>query len=255
MSAPLLERAFYDTYGIKLTDVMPHEDLAINTYRRSISEIIPEMTKVALLVKGDELKQEIPNFNREKFLYHLSRSDYNRTWGTGYKQPGAGAYFMAAMFKVLPKVGPLRDLDFKEPTPQTENLYFKSVNQTVDKYGQALGEVKQGNLKTPNIDLDTGKPTELAEYPLADATYRGLLDEMSPGRFLQVDEDVRGNIVDFYEDGLPKAERVDNCVAARWRKTWVELNQARTAQLLAPENSGAVEKASAGNADVGSCGE
>src|SRR5271167_3215265 len=32
VSAPLLERAFYDTYGIRLTAVMAHENLAIGTY-------------------------------------------------------------------------------------------------------------------------------------------------------------------------------------------------------------------------------
>ena len=108
VSAPLLERAFYDTYGVKLTDVMPNEQLAINTYRRSVSQIIPEMTKVALLVKGDELKREIPAFNRQHFLYHLSKADYVKSWGSGYKKPGPGAHFMAVLFRVVPKVGPLR---------------------------------------------------------------------------------------------------------------------------------------------------
>src|ERR1022692_4795964 len=105
VSASLLERAFYDTYGLKLTDVMPNEQLAIGTYRRSISQILPEMTKVALLVKGDELQHEIPNFNRQHFLYHLSKADYNKSWGSGYQNPGPGAHFLAVLFKVAPKVG------------------------------------------------------------------------------------------------------------------------------------------------------
>src|SRR5271166_4965437 len=54
VSQPLLERAFYETYGLNLKDVMPNEQKAINTYRRSVSQIIPEMTKVALAAKGDE---------------------------------------------------------------------------------------------------------------------------------------------------------------------------------------------------------
>ena len=33
VSAPLLERAFLDTYGLQLNDIMPNEQLAINTYR------------------------------------------------------------------------------------------------------------------------------------------------------------------------------------------------------------------------------
>ena len=234
VSASLLERAFYDTYGLKLTDVMPNEQLAIGTYRRSISQILPEMTKVALLLKGDELKREIPSFNRQRFLYRLSKADYNKSWGSGYQNPGPGAHFLAVLFKVAPKVGPLRTMDFKQPTPQTEDLYFKSVDQTIDRFGKALGEVKNHNLQTPNIDLDTGKATQRGEYPLADATYRELLDDLAHDHFNHMDDALRDNILEFYEGfGFPKpGTRIDKCVVQRWRKTWIELNQVRAAELL-----------------------
>ena len=236
VSAPLLERAFYDTYGLKLTDVMPKEQLAIGTYRRSVSQIIPEMTRVALLVKGDELKREIPNFNRQHFLYHLSKADYNKSWGSGYQDPGPGAHFLAALFKIAPKVGPLRAVDFKEPTPKTEDLYFKSVDQTIDRFSEALNEVKNHDMQTPNIDLDTGKPTRRGEYPLADATYRELLDELAYDHFNHIDDALRNNILEFYEGfGFPKpGTRIDKCVAQRWQKTWIELTQLRATELLGP---------------------
>ncbi len=238
VSASLLERAFYDTYGLKLTDVMPKEQLAIGTYRRSISQIIPEMTKVALLVKGDELEREIPNFNREHFLYHLSKADYTKSWGSGYQNPGPGAHFLAALFKVAPKVGPLRAIDFKEPTPKTEDLYFKSVDQTIDRFSNALAEVKNNDLQTTNIDLDTGKPTKRGEYPLADATYRELLDELAYDHFSHVDAALRDNILAFYDGfGFPKAgSRIDKCVVQRWQKTWIELTELRATELLGPLN-------------------
>ncbi len=236
VAAPLLERAFLDTYGLKLSDVMPNEQLAIGTYRRSVSEIIPEMTKVALLVKGDELKREIPNFNRQQFLYHLSKADYTKAWGSGYQNPGPGARFLAVLFKVAPKVGPLRAIDFKEPTPKTEDLYFKSVDQTIDHFGKSLTEVKNRSLQAPNIDLDTGKPTQFGEYPLADVTYRELLDELASDHFNHMDDALRENILEFYEGfGLPKpSTRIDKCVAQRWQKTWIELAQLRASEVLGP---------------------
>ncbi len=236
--ASLLERAFYDTYGLKLSDVMPNEQLAIGTYRRSVSGIIPEMTKVAILVKGDELKREIPNFNRQRFLYRLSKADYNKSWGSGYQNPGPGARFLAVLFKVAPKVGPLRAMDFKDPTTKTEDLYFKSVDQTIDRFGKALGEVKNRDLQTANIDLDTGKPTLRGEYPLADATYRELLDGLADDHFNHMDDALRNNILEFYEGfGFPKpGTRIDKCVVQRWQKTWVELTQLRATELLGPLN-------------------
>jgi hypothetical protein len=234
VSRPLLERAFYDTYGLKLTDVMSKEQLAINTYRRSVSQTIPEMTKVALLVKGDELRREIPNFNRRRFLYHLSNADYQKSWGSGYQKPGPGAHIMAVLFKVIPKVGPLRDIDFKEPTPQTENLYFKSVDQTVVEYRKALEEVKNNDLQAPEINLDTGKPTKRGAYPLADATYRDLLDQLAAHHFANVNDDLRRNILSFYVGFSfpPAGTRIDKCVAERWSKTWIELTQLRSLDLI-----------------------
>ena len=237
VSAPLLERAFQDTYGMPLTAVMPREELAVNTYRRSVSKIIPEMTKVALLVKGDELKREIPNFNRQHFLYHLSKADYRKSWDGDYEKPGPGAYVLAAVFKVVPKVGPWKDIDFKEPTAETENLYFKSINETVDNFRNALHEVKGGDLKTATINLDTGDPTERGKYPLADATYRALLDDLAADNFKNSDDALRDNILQFYSGfAFPSTEhgRLDKCVVERWQQTFVELNRLKAEKLLKP---------------------
>ncbi len=55
VSKPVLERAFQDTYGMPLSAVISNEDLAIGTFRRAISNIIPEMTRVALLARKKEL--------------------------------------------------------------------------------------------------------------------------------------------------------------------------------------------------------
>lgn len=90
VSEPLLERAFPVVYGLPLKDVLTHEDLAVGSYRFSISKLIPEMTQVALQTHKKELIRETPDFARRKFLYHLSRSDYERYWGKGYTKPGPG---------------------------------------------------------------------------------------------------------------------------------------------------------------------
>jgi hypothetical protein len=43
VSKPLLQRAFPVVYGVELKDVLTHEDLAIGSYRYSISRLIPEI--------------------------------------------------------------------------------------------------------------------------------------------------------------------------------------------------------------------
>src|SRR6266853_6582871 len=60
VAKPLLERAFQETYGLKLEDVFGSVDLAIGSYRRSVSTLIPEMTRVAQLSRRDVIVKDTP---------------------------------------------------------------------------------------------------------------------------------------------------------------------------------------------------
>src|SRR5205807_7379396 len=101
VSKPVLERAFLKTYGIKLGDVFGSLDLSIATFRRAVSSVIPEMTRVAILTRKNEMVKEDPSFARKKFLYNLKRADYEKEWGKGYQKPGPGARMLAVMFKLI----------------------------------------------------------------------------------------------------------------------------------------------------------
>jgi hypothetical protein len=78
VSKSLLERVFPLVYGLELKDVLTHEDLAVGSYRYAVSRLIPQMTQVALQTHQKDLMRETPNFAKQKFLYRLSRSDYER---------------------------------------------------------------------------------------------------------------------------------------------------------------------------------
>src|SRR5947207_15642921 len=73
VSKPVLERAFYKTYSLDLDDVLDPINVSIGTFRRSVSLVIPQMTKVALATQRAELVKDIPNFSEQKFLFYLSR--------------------------------------------------------------------------------------------------------------------------------------------------------------------------------------
>ena len=90
VSKSLLERVFPVVYGVELKDVLAHEDLAVGSYRFAISRLIPHMTQVALQTHKKDLMRETPNFAKRKFLYRLSRSDYEKEWGKDYVKPGFG---------------------------------------------------------------------------------------------------------------------------------------------------------------------
>jgi Zinc dependent phospholipase C len=223
VSKPLLERVFPVVYGMELKDVLTHEDLAVGSYRFAVSRMIPRMTQVALQTHKKDLMRETPNFAKRKFLYRLSRSDYERQWGKDYVKPGIGTRILSTLLRYMPRIGPFKGLAFNNPTPQTEDLYFKSINTTVDQYRAFLEEVRTDSLVLPNCDLDSGNATKAAEYSLTDDTYATLLAQLSERKFDQTSPTLRDNILQFYSDLSVQIETKKDGV--RWQAVLTELDQ------------------------------
>jgi hypothetical protein len=223
VSKSLLERTFPVVYGVELKDVLAHEDLAVGSYRFAVNELIPQMTRVALQTHKKELMRETPNFSKQKFLYRLSRSDYERQWGKDYVKPGVGTRILSTLLRYMPKIGPFKGLAFNNPTPQTEDLYIKSINTTVDQYRAFLEEVRTDTLVLANCDFDTGQSTRAAEYSLTDVAYAKLLARLSERKFDLASPELRDNILQFYSDLSVPIETKKNGV--RWQAVLTELDQ------------------------------
>jgi len=226
VAKPLLERVFPVVYGVELKDVLTHEDLAVGSYRFAVSRAIPRMTQVALQMHKKDLMRETPDFAKKKFLYRLSRSDYERQWGKDYVKPGVGTRVLSTFLRYVPRIGPFKGLAFNNPTPQTEDLYFKSINTTVDQYRAFLEQVRSNTLKLPNCDFDSGDATKAAEYSLTDDAYAKLLAQLSGRRFDLTSPGLRDNILQFYSDlSVPIDTKKD---PAGWRSVLVSLDQLKT---------------------------
>jgi len=127
----------------------------------------------------------------------------------------------------MPKIGPFKGLAFNNPTPQTEDLYFKSINTTVDQYRAFLEEVRSDKLVLPNCDLDSGNVTKAAEYSLTDDTYADLLAQLSKRKFEGTSPELRDNILQFYSDlSVPIETKKDQ---PRWQAVLTELDQLKAA--------------------------
>jgi len=205
VSKPLLERAFLDTYGLELDDVFGNVDLAIGSYRRSVSSIIPKMTRVAWELKKDDIEKTIPGITREKFLYNLSRASFEKEWGKNYKEPGFGTKVIAFLVRVVPKIGPFRVLQFRTPTPEVEKLYLESVNATLASYRQLLAAEAAGRRDLINHNLDLGKSIQFGSYKMADETYGKLLEKLSKQKSASVPADLQANILGFYKTSQSKS--------------------------------------------------
>ena len=127
----------------------------------------------------------------------------------------------------MPKIGPFKKLGFNNPTPQTADLYIKSINATVDQYRAYLEAVRTGTLVLPNYDFDTGNPTRASEYSLTDDSYAKLLGQLSDRKFDLASADLRANILQFYSDlTLPIETKKD---AAHWQGVLTGLDQLKDA--------------------------
>src|ERR1700737_1058153 len=230
VSKPLLERVFPVVYGMQLKDVLTHEDLAVGSYRFAISRMIPRMTQVALQTHKKELMRETPNFAKRKFLYRLSRSDYEKQWGKDYVKPGMGTRILSTLLRYMPKIGPFKGRAFKSPTPKTEDLYIKSINTTVDQYRAFLEAVRTDTLLLPNCDFDSGKATKPAEYSLTDDGYAKLLARLSERKFDLTTPELRDNVLQFYSDlSVPIETKKDQ---VRWQSVLSALDQLKSVTLV-----------------------
>ena len=210
---PLLEEAFRDTYSLSMAGLFVSEDLALGTYRHTVSSLLPEMTKVAWELQKDKIRKAAPTVTRKTFIYNLSKAGYRKDWGATYERPGVGARFLTFLFQLVPKVGPFRALAFKPLTQVTERLFMQSFNTTLAQYRSLLALQSQGKLQLPNDNFDTGEPVRPSKYRLADAAYAELVGKLKDK---PVTDELRANILAYYRDlSLPFETKRD---PERWAK-------------------------------------
>src|SRR6266852_6116958 len=226
VAAPLLEQAFRETYGLDLKKVLENEEKVIGSYRRDVSGLIPRATRIAWSLKKNEIKNDVPGITRRKFLYNLSRASYERKWGKNYQRPGFWDRFLAVLYRVLPKFGPLRVLQLKTPTPETERMFEASCNATMDRYRNLLKEQGEGRLKLANNNFDVGEFTPPGKYRMNDDAHAKLLDKLAEQNFADMTPDLRAELLDFFSD--PNAPYATQRKPKEWTKVEAELRQLRS---------------------------
>jgi hypothetical protein len=198
VAKPLLERTFQAVYALEMKDVFLSEDLAFGSYRHSISDTIPAITRIAWRDKREVIQQLKPGLAQERFVFNLSRRDYERDFGRDYQRPGPLTMVLNVLYRLLPKIGPLRPLKFEAPTPEAEGLFLASFKDTRLRYQTALHAVGERRLNLVNTNFDTGKPSAHGDYALADDTYAELLNRLAERQFTNVPSALRQNIAAFY---------------------------------------------------------
>jgi hypothetical protein len=221
VAKPVLERAFLDTYGLRIEQVFFNVDLAIGTYRRAVGTVLPALTRVAWQLKSQEIRKDAPGITRKKFLYNLSRSSFEKNWGATYRQPGVRSRIVTGFFHIVPRGGgPFKAFAFKPLTPETERLYMAGFNASIDRYRELLASVGRDRLVLGNDNLDMGEASKAGQYELADAAYAKLVHKLE-GHYTDMPRDLRSDILDFYQDlSLPIATKTNT---GEWARLQAEL--------------------------------
>jgi hypothetical protein len=223
VSVPLLEQAFYETYGLDLKSVFTDEDETLGSYRHAVSTLLPKATRIAWSLKKDQIQKDQPSITKRTFLFNLSRASYEKKWGRKYTPPTFGENFLAFLTRILPRIGPMKVLQFPTPTPQTEKIFEASFNATLDRYLGLVSQVSEGHLTLVNDNFDTGDATGPGIYRLNDEAHAKLLDALAHKNFVGASPELRAELLDFYgHSDAPYATKTNR---KAWAKVQIQIEQ------------------------------
>ena len=228
VAARVLEQAFQETYGLDLKKVLGDETKVLKSYRHAVSDLLPKATRIAWDLKKDEIQKDEPGITKQKFLYNLKRANYEKEWGKDYLKPKFSDKVLAFIYKILPKIGPLKVLQFKTPTPETERMFEASFNATLDQYRKLLNEEREsGKPALMNGNFDLGEVSVPGKYRLSDTTHAKLLDKLADQKFAGMMPEIRAELLDYFgASDTPFAMKKDKKL---WAKVQTELEELKRA--------------------------
>jgi hypothetical protein len=229
VSADLLERAFFETYGLHLRGVLGKRRSAlISSYQRSVRSFLPDISHAEALLHQHDflLDQDTEEFR--KLDQRLQDADYSNGWQNTRKNAGFETHLLAVVITLAPKIGPTSGLAIKIPTAETESKYVASLNRSLDWYDGLLDRLYQSPAENPEItmkldnrDLDTGYVVQPGGYPLTDKTYAKLLGILTAKPADPLPSGLKRDIIAYYSD--PNSPIITKKNAKAWKSVQDEL--------------------------------
>jgi Zinc dependent phospholipase C len=211
---PLLTRAFFETYGLDISQIIGKRHSAVRSYRTSVRTFLPRVAYAEAVLHKNSFPPDTAGSPFDTFNAELAQADFENNWNQFRKKPGIGTYSLAGLIVILPKFGPLSMLAVRGPTPATEELYVEGLNNTILLLHQTLTSFSTiaTTLTTqlPNLVLDTGQHVRLGTYRLTDDTYAELLHLITRNPSKGVPATLKQNILAFYADPTPTTVTKEN---------------------------------------------
>ena len=234
VAIPVLERAFFKTYGQDINVIFPDIDRSVSNFRWAVNSLMPTITRSAWVLKKKEIKESEPGITARKFHYRMQRKKYNLEYGNDYDQPKFKERLIAFLLVILPKIGPLKTFRFKEVGHDGEKQFIKSFDTVMVRYKDALTRLETGPLKLPNVNFDTGNITTPEEYALADQSYNQLLVKLQDNKFSFITPPLKQNLLDFYAKADTNAMKQKD--EPDWKKAAPALQQLQMAATISADS-------------------
>lgn len=230
VAVPLLDRVFFQVYGLHLNSVLGGRRGRTNLfgYSFAVRRFLPRIAYAENVLHRRKMPPDVQDADSIPLIKALAQSEFENGWDQYRHKPGIGTYSLAGLIFILPKVGLLSELAIKVPSAASEMEYVKSLNRSILGMGKVLGGVRSGNqtaivVDLENRDLDTGEKVVPGGYRLTDNTYAELLQKITQEQGYRIPSGLKNNIEAYYAD--PNAPIATRKNPARWARVQAELGK------------------------------
>ncbi|WP_433982958.1 hypothetical protein RBB78_14105 [Tunturiibacter empetritectus] len=227
---PLLRKAFFETYGLRLPDIIGSKQTSIRIYRYSVRRFLPNIARAETLLHKKDFPEDLPSPDLDALALDLHQAAADNDWEAYRKKPGVRSHLYAGFIYILPKVGTLKLLAIKGPNQQTEDLYIKSVNRSIKAMRLVLTNYDTIDHYISNRDLDTGDIIRPGGYRLADETYAKLLAMITKKPDNVVPFQLKHDLIAYYAD--PKSPIETKKDPTKWAAVQANLQTLATMKTI-----------------------
>jgi hypothetical protein len=210
----LLRKAFFETYGLDLPDIIGSREASIRTYRFAARRFLPDIARAETILHRKDFPEDLPSPDLDIVTKDLLQASADNDWERYRKTPGIRSHLFAGFIYILPKVGTLKLLAIRGPNQQTEDLYIKSVERSITALRLTLNHFDSLGAYLPNRDLDTGVDVKPGGYSLTDQTYAMLLSKLTEHPDRAIPAQLKHDLVAYYAN--PDAPIITKKNPAKW---------------------------------------